>query len=170
MAVSIQLDSNLAAVQRVFTSIRQMGANPQPLLQQIALYGENSTRERFSTQTGPDGQRWKPSLRALHSGGKTLTKDGHLGDSITSQADSEAAEWGTNRIYAAVHQFGATIAAKAGQFLRFAIPGLGWASKRQVKIEARAFLGVSAEDSREILDLAADHITQLIRRSAAGGA
>lgn len=170
MAVSIRIDSNLQAVQRVFASIRQLGANPQPLLRQIAFLGENSTRERFSTQTDPSGQRWKPSLRVQLNGGKTLTKDGHLGDSITSQADDKVAEWGTNRIYAAIHQFGGAIKAKTSAGLRFQIPGFGWVNKREVKIEARAFLGMSAQDEHDILELAGNHITQLIRRSAPGGA
>ncbi|WP_447588648.1 phage virion morphogenesis protein [Aquipseudomonas campi] len=167
MSVSITITSNLPIVSRIFTSIRQFGQNPQPLLQQIAFQGENSTRERFSTQTGPDGQRWKSSLRVQLFGGKTLTKDGHLGDSVTSRADEHAAEWGTNRIYAAIHQFGGAIRAKAG-YLRFQIPGGGWSSKKQVTLPARPFLGVSTEDAQDILELASNYITRLFR--AQGGA
>lgn len=171
MAVSISINSNLPLVLRVFTAIRQFGGHPRPLVQQIAFLGENSTRARFATQTDPDGQRWKPSLRVQLNGGKTLTKDGHLGDSITSRADDDAAEWGTNRIYAAVHQFGATIRAKAGKYLRFPVPGFGWVSKAQVTITARRFLGLSREDEADILGLASRYISDLIRRSPpAGGA
>lgn len=170
MSVRIAITSNLPQVARLFKALRQMGANPQPLLRDIAFLGESSTRERFRSQTGPDGQRWKPSLRAQLTGGKTLTKDGHLGDSITSTADQHAAEWGTNRIYAAIHQFGSTIRAKGTGGLRFKIPGFGWVTKRQVTITARPFLGVSAEDQQDILDLASNHISNLIRRSAPGGA
>lgn len=171
MAVSISINSNLPLVLRVFTAIRQFGGHPRPLLQQIAFLGENSTRERFATQTDPGGQRWKPSLRVQLNSGKTLTKDGHLGDSITSQADDDAAEWGVNRIYAAIHQFGGTIKAKNKPYLRFAIPGLGWARKKQVTIPARPFLGMSRKDEGDILDLASRYISDLIRRNApAGGA
>lgn len=170
MAVSMRIDSNLPLVQRLFKAMQQMGANPQPLLEDIAFLGENSTRERFSTQIGPDGRRWKPSLRAQLNGGKTLTKDGHLGDSITSRADNSAAEWGTNRIYAAIHQFGGVIKAKAGGYLRFAIPGFGYVSKRQVTIDARPYLGLSAEDEQDILALVSDHISNLVRRNAPGRA
>ena len=83
MAVSIRVTDDLPKLQPMFKRLAKLGANAEPLLAKIAFYGESSTRERFSTQKGPDGQRWKPSLRAQIQGGKTLTKDGHLGDSIT---------------------------------------------------------------------------------------
>lgn len=169
MSVSIRIDSNLPLMQRLFKAMQQMGANPEPLLRDIAFLGENSTRERFRSQTGPDGQRWKPSLRAQLFGGKTLTKDGHLGDSITSTADRTTAAWGTNRIYAAIHQFGGEIKAKAAGGLRFKI-GERWTTKRQVTLPARPFLGVSAEDEQDILDLVSDHLSNLVRRNAPGGA
>lgn len=170
MAVSIRIDSNLPLVQKVFAGMHKLAGNPQPLLQAIAMLGESSTRARFRSQTGPDGQSWQPSLRAQMTGGKTLTKDGHLGDSISSTADSYTAQWGTNRIYAAIHQFGGTIKAKGSGGLRFNIPGFGWVNKRQVTIPARPFLGVSAEDEQDILELASNHISALIRRTAPGGA
>lgn len=170
MAVSIRVDSNAPQVLRLLTAIREMGEHPRPLLEQLAFLGENSTRERFDNQTDPDGRRWKPSLRVQLQGGKTLTKDGHLGDSITSRADDDAAEWGTNRIYAAVHQFGATIKAKNGGFLQFPLAGGGWVAKRQVTVPARPFLGLSREDEQDVLDLAGRFITGLIQRSAPGGA
>ena len=73
-----------------------LGNNASPALKEVAALGESATRLRFRAERGPDGQRWKPSLRVQLNGGKTLTKDGHLGDSITSRADKSAAEWGTN--------------------------------------------------------------------------
>lgn len=170
MAVSISIDSNLPQVQRLFKALRQMGGNPQPLLEDIAALGENSTRARFRSQTGPDGQRWKPSLRAQLNGGKTLTKDGHLGDSITHSADSKSASWGTNRIYAAIHQFGGTIKAKTSAGLRFAMPGIGWRTRQQVTLPERPFLGISRDDEQDILDLVSDHLSNLVRRNAPGGA
>lgn len=170
MAVSIRIDSNLPMVRRLFKALQKMGANPQPLLADIAALGENSTRARFRNQTGPDGQRWKPSLRAQFNGGKTLTKDGHLGDSITHSADRKTAAWGTNRIYAAIHQFGGTIKAKGAGGLRFAIPGLGWRTVQQVEIPERPFLGISREDEQDILDLVSNHLRGLLRQNATGGA
>lgn len=169
MAVSIRLSHNLPQVQRLFQQIRRLGGDPQPLLQDIAFLGENSTRERFRSQTGPDGERWKPSLRVQLGGGKTLTRDGHLGDSIGSYANQRSAVWGVNRIYAAIHQFGGTIRAKTSRGLRFRI-GDRWSTKRQVSIPARPFLGISEGDRQDILDLVENHLASLVRQGAPGGA
>lgn len=134
----------LAALKR----LRAFGLNPAPAMQDIATIGENSTRLRFRTESGPDGKKWKPSLRVQLRGGKTLTKSGHLGDSVSSNYSRTFAEWGVNRIYAAIHQFGG----RAGRGLR-------------LKIVARPYLGVSNEDSGDMLDAIQRRI-----QSASGGA
>lgn len=138
----------IGALQRLIA----LGNNPAPALREIAALGETSTRLRFRTETGPDGRRWRPSIRAQIAGGRTLTKDGHLAGSISSNAGKDFAEWGVNRIYAAIHQFGGVIRAK-GKALAFALAGGGFAVVKAVIMPARPFLGVSANDSRDILDV-----------------
>lgn len=128
------------------------GRDPSPAMADIAALGESSTRMRFRTQTGPDGTRWKPSLRAQISGGRTLTKDGHLSGSVGSGSGRDYAEWGVNRIYAAIHQFGGVIKA-LGRALRFRLATGGFVTVRQVRIPARPYLGVSDEDRGDILNL-----------------
>lgn len=109
----------------------------------------SSTQQRFRDERGPDGTPWKKSIRARKgqrrdargrfdtgvnkSGGKTLTDTARLRRSITSHADAERAEVGTNVIYAGIHQFGG-------------LTGRGHA----VKMPARPFLGLSADDEKEI--------------------
>lgn len=133
--------------------LHAFGLNQAPALQEIAALGESATRLRFRTQTGPDGQRWKPSLRAQLTGGRTLTKDGHLGDSVSAAHGKDYAEWGVNRIYAAIHQFGGVIKAKAAAALKFFIPGGGFAVVKAVTMPARPYLGVSDDDRGDILDV-----------------
>lgn len=123
-----------------------------PTMGAIARLGENSTRLRFRNEIGPDGRRWKPSLRAQVHGGRTLTKDGHLANSISSNYGKDFAEWGVNRVYAAIHQFWGVIRAK-GKALAFAIPGGGFAVVKAVRMPARPFLGVNDDDSSDILDI-----------------
>lgn len=166
MAVSIRIDSNLPLVQKVFAGMHKLAGNPQPLLQAIAMLGESSTRARFDTKTAPDGAPWK---RGLKTGDDTLHKDGHLVGSVSNYFTRTEAVWGVNRIYAAIHQFGGTIKAKSSGGLRFKI-GERWSTKSQVTIPARPFLGVSATDEQDILELASNHISALIRRTAPGGA
>ncbi|MDP1681084.1 MAG: phage virion morphogenesis protein [Burkholderiales bacterium] len=129
----------LGALKRLIS----LGRNPEPAMRDIATLGESSTRLRFRTETGPDGKRWKPSLRVQLYGGKTLTKDAHLSGSVSSNHGRDFAEWGVNRVYAAIQQFGGRAGRKVGKFgpLRGAI------------IPARPYLGVSSDDARDILDI-----------------
>lgn len=68
---------------------------------------------------------------------------------------SISVEVGSNVLYARVHQFGATIRAKSGEYLRFRI-GDRWARKQQVTIQPRPFLGLSDDDSTELVKIEDD--------------
>ena len=112
------------------------------LLSAIALRLEASTHKRFVEEKSPDGKDW---IKGQKASGKTLTVSGLLNQSITSYSDDEKAVVGTNRIYAAIHQFGGIIKAKNKKTLHFTINGQDVFVK-QVKIPARPFLGISDSD------------------------
>lgn len=115
-----------------------------------------STVERFAEERSPEGKKWKPSIRARTEGGKTLTKSARLKSSIHSEAGESGFAVGTNTIYAAIHQFGAsrTIRASRKKYLRFQIRGRFVSVKEvHVNIPARPFLGISEEDQQEIRDM-----------------
>lgn len=139
----------LAALRRMI----ELGRNPLPAMRDIASLGERTTRARFRTESGPDGRRWEPSLRAKIVGGRTLTKDAHLGNSVSWNVGGDYAEWGVNRIYAAIHQFGGDIRAKGAGSLRFKLASGGFASVKKVRIPPRPFLGVSEGDAKDILEI-----------------
>lgn len=142
-----------AQVLSALRNLIALGRDASPAMADIAAHGENSTRERFGrTQTAPDGTPWKASLRARITGGKTLTESGHLGNSLSSRSGADFAEWGVNRIYAAIQQFGGTIRAK-GKALRFRLFGGGFATVKSVTLPARPYLGVSDTDRTDILDI-----------------
>lgn len=158
MAVSLEIGVNELGVAQVkLERLARRAADTHPLMDAIGESLESSTRLRFRNETGPGGQRWKPSLRARHEGGQTLTESRQLRDSITHEATRDTARVGTNVIYAGVHQFGATIRAKGGYngngHLRFSIPGLGFRSPLEVVIPARPFLGIDQDDRDTIEDL-----------------
>ncbi len=134
--ISIRAEITDNGIRAKLTALIALGRNPSDAMRDIATYGESSTSERFKLQIGPDGNRWKPSLRVQLHGGKTLTKDGYLSGSIASRSSSKFAEWGSNRIYAAIHQLGG----KAGRGLRS-------------KIVPRPYLGVNDENDSDILDI-----------------
>lgn len=113
-----------------------------------------STLERFKQGRGPDGKRWKTSIRAAETGGKTLIDSSQLRNSIQVTADASGFAVGTNAKHAATHQFGdqgRTIRARKAKNLHFQVGGQ-WVSKKQVKVNipARPFLGLSDEDMQEI--------------------
>lgn len=112
-----------------------------------------STVERFKRSRGPDGKRWRTSVRAATTGGTTLVDTAQLRNSITSKSDASGFAVGTNVKHAATHQFGdtRTIQARKAKALRFRI-GDKWVMRKEVKvtIPARPFLGLDDEDMEEI--------------------
>jgi phage virion morphogenesis protein len=132
---------------RYFSALQARAQNTEPLMQAFANYGEQQTRQTFATETAPDGTKWKDSRRKLEKGGKTLTKEGHLGDSVGSNYANDRAEFGLGMMYASIHQFGGTITPKkAGGFLAFATPSGDFAVVRSVTIPKRQMLPQTLEE------------------------
>jgi phage gpG-like protein len=70
----------------------------------------SSTKQRFHAQHTPMGNPWKPSERAKRDRGETLIDKGMLIGSLTHNVlPRHGVEWGSNKIYARVHQEGADI-------------------------------------------------------------
>lgn len=133
--------------------LRDLGANLRSeLFAPIGTELMSSTRARFDTGVGPDGEAWVPSLRAKMTGGKTLVKEGDLLDSIDGLVEDDAVEISTVWPYAAAHQFGATITGPNG--LAFRLADGGFRRVTSVTLPARPFLGLSPEDVDVIVDLA----------------
>lgn len=93
-----------------------------------------STQYRFERQTGPDGERWEPSQRALATGGVTLTDKGHLRDSFTYQAGRDRVVEGSALVYAGAQHFGGQV-------------GRG----HKTTLPARPIVGVDDDDALMIL-------------------
>ncbi len=146
----------------------------QPLLRQIGAYGVRSTQERFLSETAPDGARWaplNPAYAELKGGGyNILFKSGALMNSMNSRAGLNEVSWGSPMIYAAVHQFGATIKPKNAPALEFLLGNIGsrglvpvfLVRVKSVTIPARPYLGINAADREEIVALTGDYIRELL--------
>lgn len=137
-----------------------VGQHPREVMKDIATYGENSTRDRFKSGTDPDGAAWKPSRRVQERGGKTLIDSGRLLNSITSDSGDNFAEWGSNAIYAAIHQAGGEIHPKTAKALFFRTPGGEMVRVKKVTIPARPYLGINAEDEANIVDIVNKHLLE----------
>ena len=166
--LSIRIDD--AELQAALARLIQRSGSPSPVLKAIGESMAESTRRRFETSTAPDGSRWAPNSRVtieryldrpgayskktgrISAKGATLAMNKKplvgrtrlLGNQIVYQASGNAVQIGSNRIYAAVQQFGAA----ARQFGK-----APWGA-----IPARPFLGVSAEDKADILETVADFL------------
>ena len=147
--VTIKSDSVLAVLSRLALD----PTDKRGLLNDIGVGLADNTRIRFVDQRSPDGDPWVPSLRALAEGGETLRDTGRLMASITHNVLPDGVEVGTNVPYAAPLHFGATIRPTAGQYLRFPVPGAGWATVSEVELPARPFLGLDADDEQYVVDV-----------------
>lgn len=150
--VSITMQIRDDAVRRGFRQLERMMGNTTPVMAAIGTGLVGSTHMRFVTQTDPEGQAWaalNTGYAAEKRNSRILTESGRLRDSINARAGNDEVLVGTNVIYAAIHQFGGTIAPKSATHLWFRIGGaLIKASK--VTLPARPFLGISSEDEAMI--------------------
>lgn len=142
------------------------------LVARVGSYLTGVTRDRFDSQTGPDGSAWQPlqpryQRRKKQNKDKILTLSGYLRGYIRWQPDGDdAVRVGTNAKYGGIHQFGGAIQQPARQStVHF---GAGKAkhlfvkqkkAKRsmavsigahQVNMPARPYLGINAGDQEQI--------------------
>lgn len=186
----------LGGLGNALVRMRLLGESPRSIWEAIGNYGANSTLMRFNNETGPDGQKWTPSERVKKSGGKTLQLKKRLMRSITHRATNDGAEWGTNVVYARIHQEGGKIEKLAFSSTLRLRTGRGGALLRQkdhgnlavfakrthknaverrytvgahdINMPARPYLGVNPADGREMLHLAEEKIDLAARNR--GGA
>ena len=147
-----------AELRRAVARWRATGRNPVPMMRAIGTRLASNTQDRFDAAEAPDGTPWaplSPAYAAIKRGAGILRVaggNGGLQDSITFDATGSEVAVGSNKIYAAVHQFGATIKPKGAAPLRFRL-AQGLVAVRSVTIPARPYLGLSRKDEEDILDV-----------------
>lgn len=140
-----------AQVSSAFRLSRARAQDPRPALRSISRAGVNQTRDRFLRGVDPEGRTWKAGRKAS---GKTLIWKGLLLRSISDRPPTlNSVEWGSNLIYAAPHQFGATITPKTAERLTFQLGDGGWISAKKVTLPARPFLGINSENLAEFAQI-----------------
>lgn len=125
--------------------------DPSDLWRDIGDILVHNTQERFRTGIGTDDRPWQKSWRAQVQGGQTLRDTGRLHNSILVRISGNKIVVGTNVVYAPLMHFGGTIKSKNGTYLKFKTPLGGWVQLKSITIPARPFLGISVDDSQEIL-------------------
>jgi phage virion morphogenesis protein len=146
--ITVRIDD--AAIQRAMAQALSRANDLTPAMQDIGEHMLLATRDRFDTETAPDGSKWaalspryaarKARMRGALKG--ILTRRGTLRDTIRYKASATEVIIGSDRPYAAIHQLGG----QAGRGKRATIP-------------ARPFLGISPQDQEEILRILGDYIS-----------
>ncbi|WP_431281651.1 phage virion morphogenesis protein [Humitalea sp. 24SJ18S-53] len=155
-------------VRRAFVVLAAMGRD-RGVLAAMGVGLARNTRRRFDAAQDPDGRAWaplNPAYAAVKKGSGILRDSamrGGLQGSITSAVEGRSVVVGSNKIYAAVHQFGATITAKKSPTLAFRL-GTALVRPRSVTIPARPYLGFSTRDEETVREVAFDAL-----RRAMGG-
>lgn len=171
VGVTMKLDGTAGTLEQLGGYIER-ARNPRGMFANIGEMLTTSTHHRFDLGVAPDGSPWPPSLRVLRNGGKTLVLSSRLLRSLTYQASMTGLEFGTNVIYAAIHQLGGIIAQAARQAIlhfktnkrtgqsRFARPGKADRAQkveigaRTIHMPARPFIGLDDADERQIITIA----------------
>lgn len=125
-------------VQEMLQDLADRIHNRRPLMQKLAGIMHDAVEENFKQEGRP---QWKPSKRAIRQGGKTLQDTGSLAASISQRYNNNSVIVGTNKKYAAIHQFGG----KAGR-------------GRKVTIPPRPFLRLTDSDLQKIKDAITEYL------------
>lgn len=152
---SIEISIDDRELRRAFGKLADLMGDTTPIMSVIGTALVGSTHQRFISQTDPDGAAWQAlnkEYAATKRNSRILTESGRLRDSINSQASADEVRVGTNVIYAAPHQFGATIKPVSASHLMFRM-GDRFVMVDSVTLPARPFLGISADDETEIAEI-----------------
>lgn len=138
MPEPIEIKINDKEIQQLLKKLAAKTQNLRPLMKNIAGIMMDSVEENFEKEGRPE--KWtllakvtiKQRTKKGYWPGKILQMRGDLASSITSKYNDNSAVVGTNKIYAAIHQFGGD----AGK-------------NKKVKIPARPYLMIG--DTENIL-------------------
>lgn len=163
LQVAFKADVALAAIRRAIRLMDDM----TPIYADIAEYMVGATKDRFETGTAPDGRKWAPksqttidryrrSKEGRSAGIKPLIGPSRrLGNEIFRFSSRDGALIGSNLIYSGVMQRGAA----QGAFGRTARGGpIPWG-----RIPARAWLGLSRSDEKEIVDIVEEKLGGMLQ-------
>lgn len=176
----------------VLGALSQLGraiAQPRQAMEALGAHFVYSTQLNFQRETAPDGTRWRPLAPRTANKRVGRGRRGHdhilrlttrLYRSVNYTATATSLEWGSNLVYAGVHQDGGVISMPAregrvslksirrkggGVRSRFARAGTKGAIERKVSLRgysitvpARPFLGISNFDLVEVPLIVADAI------------
>ena len=158
--MSVTLELTETGLSEALLKIEGLASAPRAeLMEGIGRLVQEQTRRRIEEEkTSPAGARWK----ANRAGTSTLYASGALSRSVDYIASEESVQVGSGIVYARIHQQGGTIRPKKGKALAFRA-GNRMVFARLVNIPARPWLGLSADNQREIVETAEDWLERLVQ-------
>jgi len=185
--VSFRLDDNevLGALDR----LHRAADNPRPAMDELGAHFVFSTQRNIELETAPSGQRWpalspRTAAKRVGTGRRgfdhMLRVKLRLFQSISYEALDASVEWGSNLVYARIHQLGGEIPMQprrgtirfksirrkgGGVRSRFVRLGTKGATEKAVSIRghtvrvpARAYLGISAYDREQVPEIVSGYL------------
>ncbi|EAU53535.1 phage virion morphogenesis protein [Mariprofundus ferrooxydans] len=149
--ISIEYDDK--AITEALERLQKATGDLEPAFIDIGEHLLESTQQHFADQVDPDGNPWAEltdatKARKKKNADKILIGEGDLMGFMRYNADHNGLAFGSDRIYAAMQQFGGETAANS------AIPGK--------TIPARPFLGISADDEQAIIGIVSHYLSGVI--------
>lgn len=163
--VQVQIDSK--ELESVLNVAAKKISNHTALLKNIGEALLNVTLERMDREESPDGTRWQelnPGYKKQKRSDKMLQEQGTasgLKGSLSYQVSGDTLELGSNKIYAAIHQYGGTIEPVSAKKLYFKM-GNRLVAANKVTIPARPYLGIGSHEERAINDVVQDFLAEII--------
>ena len=151
MPVTAAITTDLAGAQSWLRNIKMSATELTPVLKDFGEYMVGSVKRNFAVGGRP--RKWKPSLRALATGGKTLVKTGRLRSSIGWKVRGGSTYVGTNLTKAAALHNGVnkTVAQTVRSHSRRTKSGRrvqvrAHSRRMRLRLPARPFMKVQRED------------------------
>lgn len=151
--------------QGITTAIERIARQQRaPLMANVAAIMEDAVQENFAQQGRPKWQGLKPPGRP---GGQILQKSGQLAADIVTASDTDSAVVGSDKKYAAIHQFGGRTRAheirpRNKKALAFGGRVVAKVNHPGSVIPARPFLALTPGDEAEIEQSALDYLQSLV--------
>lgn len=167
--VSISVTLQDKAVREAFRTLAFRMGDTRPVMAAIGTKLVASTHKRFVTGTDPDGNSWQalnPAYAATKRNSRILVESGAKGGllgSIHAQAGQDEVSVGTDKVYAAIHQYGGEIRPVSATHLFFRIGG-SLVQKSSVTLPPRPFLGISAQDEASIAEIVFSFVERYLHR------